>query len=155
MPRRAGTGTRMAAVAAVAAALGCLASCSGDVPDPHDDQSCEAALGDPDSRDLFAWLNHHSAGPKRLIGGTTEDALAFAHELERHGARRITAARVRDVKGAEPFQTAEGVVVELPADPGRRLALFQTYAKVARGAGLAPRADAGQKYLFFPSKPAD
>jgi hypothetical protein len=142
------------AVALAVLAIGGLSSCGLEIdsPDPHDDASCEAAFNDPDSADAFEWLKKPFTGPKRVVGKTTDDGLAYAHELESRGAKRITAVRVRTVAGPEPVQTAEGLVVEMPVDPVRRLALFKMYGRLARDAGLAPRADTGQKYLFFPSK---
>jgi hypothetical protein len=140
-----------------------LASCSGDGGDPRDDRFCENALKSANSLDALDWLKTPAPGAIWLIGRGRDDSMAFAHELEIKGAKRIVAVAVRTVPGpppapetpgagAESYQTADGLVVELPEDPSKRLAIFRLYAKQARDGGYEPRSDSNQKYVFIPSR---
>lgn len=141
-----------AAALAIGLAAALLASC-GDVPDPHDDAQCLAALNDPESVNAFDWFKDPYGGPKMLGGWSTDEGLAFAHQLEGKGARRVVAVGIHRVTQPDhPHQYADALVVELPDDARQRLALFRLYAKLVRKDGVAPRADDGQKYLLLPSE---
>jgi len=141
--------TRLAAVAACA--LGGLASCGGEAPvDPWTDVACEAALKKSDAVDALTWFKDPYGGPKRLGALSNDEGLAFAHKLDARGATRVVAVGVTAVKGAEPYERAEGLVVGLPDDPAKRLSLFELYARQCHAAGVRPRPDADQKYLHLP-----
>ncbi|GAC1464382.1 MAG: hypothetical protein NVSMB9_02990 [Isosphaeraceae bacterium] len=130
----------------------CLASCGKEPLDPFDQPSCESALNDPESIDAIDWLKTPSRHLKQVAGTSTSESLAFAETLAARGARRIVAVRVRVVSESPPLQHAEGLIIELPDEPGLRLALFRLYAQQTRAAGFSPRADTGQKYLFIASR---
>lgn len=141
---------RRTAVALAAVALG---SCATDLPEPHDDAACLAALSDPDSEDAIEWFKRPFPGSKRVVGHTTDDGLAFATELQARGAMAITVVRPRTLAGPGSIQTADGLVVELPDDPRPRFSLFSLAQTQFREAGFQAKADTGQKYLFIPTKP--
>lgn len=134
------------AIAAVA-----LASC-GEVPDAHDDARCLAAINDPESINAFEWFKGPYGGPKIVGGWSTDEGLAFAHQLEAKGAKRVVAVGIHRVTQPDhPHQSADALVVELPDDPRQRLALFKLYAMMVRRDGVIPLGDDGQKYVYLPS----
>jgi hypothetical protein len=135
-----------AIVAAVAAVP--LASCGSERPLPLDDSSCKRALDDPESVEALEWLKT-PPGPNRLGGLSTDEGLALAYRLQEVGAPRVVAVKPRKLSTTEPGLTADGLAVELPADPVRRRRLFEVYAKQVRAAGYAPRADEGQGCLYI------
>lgn len=130
-----------------------LSACADDPIDPHDDAFCRRALEDPESVDVFEWLKDPHGGPKRLGSLSNEQSLSLAHQIEFHGGSRIRAVNIFRSSTPEPQQLAEGFVALLPEDPEKRRSLFELYAKVARSAGLSPRADRGQQWLCFPAVP--
>ena len=80
----------------------------------------------------------------------SEASLALAYELQSRGALKVVAALSTD-PATTPWVDARGLVVQLPADPKKRLAVFNLYAKQVRLYGFTPRADTGQKFLFIPA----
>jgi hypothetical protein len=147
--RRRRPGLAVIVAVGLSASLGSLASCGDDPPDPFDDATCEAAIKGTDAVDAFDWLKDPHGGEKHLGSWSTDAGLAFAYELEGRGAVRILAVRVQKRQGAEPSQEALGLVAQLPDDPLKRRRLFELHAKQVRSASYRPRADTGQKYLFF------
>lgn len=142
-PRR-----RPPALAALAACA--LASCVADRTVDVDDPACEAALKGADAVDAFAWFKDPYGGPKRLGDWTNDQGLAFAHQLEIRGAKRVVAVGVTRATGADGHERARGLVVELPGEPDKRLAVFRACAGALRDRGYSPRADRGQKFLYLP-----
>lgn len=142
---------RLAAAAVVglsAIALGSLASCGDDPPFPFDDATCEVALKGPDAVVADTWLKDPYGGEKHLGSWSTDQGLAFYHELEARGAARVVAVGVV-TRPKERSQEALGLVVQLPDDLMKRRRLFELHAEQVRSAGYRPRADTGQKYLFY------
>ena len=143
---------RLAAAALVglsALALWSLASCGDDPLFPFDDAACETALKGSDAVAADTWLKDPYGGEKHLGAWSTDQGLAFFHELEARGAERVVAVRVVTRPGKEPSQEAHGLVVQLPDDLRKRRRLFELHAEQVRSAGYRPRADTGQKYLFY------
>ncbi|MCA1685236.1 MAG: hypothetical protein LC745_04500 [Planctomycetia bacterium] len=149
MPRPAPRAVKAAALAL--ATLGLLASCGDNPSDPFDDAACERLIKDAGGVDAFDWLKAPSATPKRVGDMAVEDALALAYELEARGAERIVAVSTAPKSpDRNPDLESEGVVIRLPDDPRKRLALFRLYADQIRGYSFQPRADTGQRYLVVP-----
>jgi hypothetical protein len=136
------------AVALVLIALG-IASCGMEDSSRFNDAFCVAAARDPESFDAFDWLKDPYGGPKRLGKLGTDEGLGLATEIQARGAKTVLAAKVHTLKGPEPYQYAEGLVVELPDDLVKRRRVFELYARILRGEGFEPQADTGQKYLYF------
>ena len=141
-------------VALVLIAVG-LGSCGETSSSRFDDAFCVAAARAPESVDAVDWLKDPYGGPKRLGSLSTNAGLSLASQIQALGAKAIIAAKVHTVKGPEPYEYAEGWVVELPDDPVRRRGVFQLYAAIIRKEGYEPQADLGQKYLYFPGQPED
>ena len=118
--------------------------------DAFDDPFCARALNDPESVNLEDWLKDPYGGPKRLGSLTTDEGLSLFHGLLSFGSGRILAVKPHTEKAPEPYQYAEGLVVELPGDRANRRGLFELYAKFVRREGFEPQADRDQKFLFFP-----
>jgi hypothetical protein len=133
--------------AAVAVAV---SACAEGTPDATDDAACKVLLDDPESLDAFDWLKAPSPLPKRPGTMSTDEALALAHRLEMAGAVRVVVVGVRKERSPVPRESSTGVVVTLPPDDEKRLAVFRLYAVSTRNDGKGPRADTGQKYLFVP-----
>jgi hypothetical protein len=141
--------TVVVALGLSAVAFGLLASCGDDPIFPFDDATCEAAQNRPDAVDAFDWLKDPYGGEKHLGAWSTEQGLAFAHELQARGAVRVVAVGVHPGLGPEPSREALGLIAQLPDDAAPRLHLFELHATQVRSIGYRPRADTGQKYLFF------
>ena len=131
-------------------AIATLASCGGLPLTANDDAFCERAIHQPGSVEVFAWLKDPHGGRKRFGEWSTDEGLAFAHELDARGVKAMTAVGIRKFPGAEPFEDASGLVVELPDELPKRLSVFKLYAAQVRREGYEPQADTGQKYLFLP-----
>lgn len=127
----------------------CLASLALTWPscaeptDSSDDALCLRLIQVPDSFEAVEWLKTPSATPKQPGGLSTVDALALVSRLDQAGAVRSTAVGIRE-------SDSSGIVVELPADPSKRLAVFRLCDKLARVGGLAGQRDLGQRYLHVP-----
>ena len=143
---------RPVAIGLAAVLLLPLAACA-DPTFPADDAACLKALDSPDAVDAFEWLAHPSGGEKHLGDLSTDQGLAFAHELQARGARSVRAFGIGKRQGLPPSESAEGLVVTLPDDVAGRRRLFQAQDLQLRARGFHARADEGQKYLMFPWKP--
>ncbi len=111
--------------------------------DSTDDALCVRLIQGPDSFPAVEWLKTPSAIPKQPGGLSTVDALALVSRLEEAGAVRSTAVGVRE-------SDSSGIVIQLPDDPSKRLAVFRLCDKLARVGGLAGQRDIGQRYLHVP-----
>jgi hypothetical protein len=140
---------RQAALVLATASIGALASCSDDPPFPFDDAACETAMKGPDAVNAIDWLKDPYGGPKRVGTLSNDEALALALKIQSLGVNKIVAVGIHPGATAEPSQAAMGLVAALPPDLPNRRALFELQAGFARAAGYSPRADRGQKYLFF------
>ncbi|MFO0910205.1 MAG: hypothetical protein U0794_17990 [Isosphaeraceae bacterium] len=122
----------------------------GDEPVfPFDDAACKASLTRSDAVDAFAWFKDPYGGEKRLGDWSTDQGLAFAHQLEILGAKRVVAVGVHEVPGTPPSRAALGLVAELPDDLVHRKKLFERHASQVRSIGYRPRPDTGQRFLLF------
>ena len=109
---------------------------------------------DPESVDAFDWLKAPAPVPKRP--GGRADRRGPGPRPRVRGARGDAAGRRRQPDGRAAGR--DGAVRCLPrawssscpTSPAKRLAVFQLYAEQVRNDGYTPRADTGQKYLFFP-----
>ena len=126
-----------------------LPSCSDD-SDPNDDAKCQSMSSNPANAEAFEWLKAPVPRPNRLEGLSNEASLALAYELQSRGVLKVVAALSTD-PATTPWVDARGLVVQLPADPKNRMAVFNLYAKQVRLYGFTPRADTGQKFLFIPA----
>jgi hypothetical protein len=144
-PRRGRPGL---AVALAIVSLGPLASCGNEELGRFDDAFCKSALEDPESVDAFAWFKDPDGGQKRLGDWTTDQGVAFAHQLESRGAKRVVAVGIRRDAGPQGDQHAAGLVVALPDDFLARRSLFELYARMVRSRGFEPQADRDQKYVY-------
>ena len=147
------TRRRILSIAVAAGAFGSLASCGSDLAIDWNDAACESALNDAENINAFAWFRDPSGGPKRLGAWSNDEGLAFVEVLQSKGAKRVAAVGLSRVNGADPHETARGLVVELPGDATERLSLFRLYAEQVRGQGYRPQGDTGQRYLYLPWKP--
>jgi hypothetical protein len=120
--------------------------------DSFDDAFCEKLVKDPESVDVLDWLKDPFGGPKRLGALSTDEGLAFAHQLIGFDPKRILVANVHTVKAPDPYQYAEGLVVELPDDRAKRRGLFERAARVVRSNGYRPQADRDQRFLYLPCR---
>ncbi len=106
---------------------------------------------DPDAR---TWVRENPLdnplGPNRF--GDAADALAFIDGLYAAGAVRVVIAG-ETIEDDEEFdtgaQSADAVKVQLPAEPGKRQALFGIAGREARAQALTPERDQGQDLLVI------
>jgi hypothetical protein len=131
-----------------------LVACGGEPVDPVDEAACRAMLSEPDSLEADEWLKATSTLPKRPGAMTPDAALGLVSKLQLAGATRVVAVKVQKLRAPEPCEYAAGVVVELPAEAERRLPVFKLYDKQTRNAGVLPRGDENQKYLYVPFTPS-
>ena len=151
LPPRTVSQARPILAAVVVGALGALASCGGDRSlSAWDDAACAAALKGPDAVDAFTWFKDPYGGPKRLGAFSNDEGLAFAYALEMKGAKRVVAVGVARVTGPDAHERAAGLVVELPDEPEKRLALFRMGADQVRSRGYRAQPDVDQTYLYLP-----
>src|SRR4051794_649454 len=67
-----------------------------------DDDTCRSALASADAVDAFEWLSQPSGGERRLGVLSTDEGLAFAHELQARGANAVTVFGVVKRPGPPP-----------------------------------------------------
>jgi hypothetical protein len=127
-------------------ALAAGSSCSGDAPDRFTDGDGERIVADSQSDDALEWLKAPAAKPKPVGNMTDDEALAVAYKFQQNGAVRLVVA----APTMKPPNGRAGMIVQLPADPSQRSALFRLYAKQVRSSGYTPQPDRDQKYLYVP-----
>jgi hypothetical protein len=147
-PARSGRRRPGLAAALAVTSLVALASCGNEELGRFDDAFCKSALEDPESVDAFEWFKDPHGGQKRLGDWSTDEGLAFAHQLEARGAKRVVAVGIRRDPGPQGDHHADGLVVVLPDDFIRRRSLFELYARMVRSRGFEPQADREQKYVY-------
>ena len=113
----------------------------------YDDTSCRAALKEPGTAEAMEWLRISSNEPKHLGAMSVDESLAFVHRLDEAGAKRVMVVGL----GPRSKPSDLALVIELPSDPRRRLAVFEFYAKAVRREGFKPPADLGQAFLYLPT----
>lgn len=139
---------RLGRILFAAVALVAGSSCANEAPDHFTDADGERIVGDPRSEDALEWLKAPTANSKLSGAMSDEQALALAYKFQQNGAVRMVVPS-DDQKTTRP-NDRPGMIVELPADPAKRSALFRLYAKQVRNSGYAPQADRDQKYLYVP-----
>ena len=123
--------------------------CSDEGLERYDDSFCREALGKPGSVDAMEWLRISSSEPKHFGSFNADESLALVDRFDFAGAKRVSVVGT----GLETQASDLALIVELPADPRRRLAVFEFYAKQVRNLGFRPMADLGQTYLYLPARP--
>ena len=138
-------GCRVLVFVASAVAFGC----SEESLERYDDTLCRAALKGPGTAEAMEWLRISSNEPKHLGSLSVDESLAFVHQLDFAGARRVMVVGI----GTQSRPSDLALVIELSSDPKQRLAVFELYAKAVRRVGYKPMADLGQAFLYLPTPP--
>ena len=95
-------------------------------------------------KDFFINPDNGFAGLKR------EQAEKLVEELRTKGAVKVLASQIGGYATLKEAQfTAQVMIVELPADPAARKAIFDKYNQLAPPLGYQEAKDIGQKYLRF------
>ena len=115
----------------------------------HTDDELLAKTRDPDAEPARGWLAACAADPAGEMYGlheyTEEQSVAFVEQLFDAGAIEVWAVEI----DREDRNTSE-VVVELPADPAARDALFAIQRRTAESCGFDEHdVDRGQRFLWF------
>ena len=125
---------------------------SPDTPDLLNDSTCARILEQLETHDAIDWLKAPTSSKDTTGGTSTETALALALKFQELGASRLTVhggGSLKTEREDSSILVESGMVIQLPADPRQRLAIFRLYAKQNRSLGYAANGDQGQKYLFI------
>lgn len=117
------------------------------------DEFCQQFLGDPNTREVLAWLRGKPEGELfRTLGelGSTEESIALAQEIYDAGAVEVLAVEIDDYDEDDDGggQNTGKLVVKLPDQPNARKRVFAWVNANSQSHGFDPEPDTGQNYLF-------
>lgn len=121
--------------------------------DEDNDIWCAGLIAAPDAKEARSWI---ASGPDRGLAfvtlgdlETNEDSLVLVEEAYSLGAVVVTAVEITDYPEIDGgLESTDYLVLELPANPAERAALFEWADEIAEEFDYESEVDYGQKFLF-------